>query len=177
MSDIPVAKSKSALDKIAAVAFSKRPREPDSEGENSLASLEESRKDLQEEISKLTIMISDETIHFEDDEIIEVNDKINDLLLDKTQLEKHILRVSHGQVNYINQKNSRVKVYFGRAKDVHERRAKAEADKRANKILSPDSVRESTTKEECVQETLRKSHVGQNHSKPKKTRFDDDEDS
>jgi hypothetical protein len=177
MAEIPVARSKSALDKIAAIAFSKRSRAPDIDGDNSLVSLEESRKEIQDEISKLTMMISDESIHFNDDEIMEINDKINDLLVDKNQLEKQILRASHGLVNYITQKNTRVKLYFGRAKEVYKQKSKAESDERAARIVSPESVRESSTKEECVQETLRKSHVRQNFSKPKRTRFDDDEDS
>ncbi len=74
MAEIPVARSKSALDKIAANAFSKRSRVPDDDGENSLTFLEESRKEIQDEISKLTMMISDETIHFDEDEIMEIND-------------------------------------------------------------------------------------------------------
>ena len=176
MSEAPVAKSKSALDKVAAIAFGRRPRYADHGGASSVSKLEEERKNLQEEISKLTMIISDESISLDDSEVMEINDELNSLLNDKLQLEKDILRMSQGQINYVLPKAHRDKVYFGRAKTVHDKLI--EADERAKRIrsVSPNAIKESKSKEECVNDTILKSQESTSSSKPKKTRFDDDDD-
>ena len=177
MSDIPVAKSKSALDHITAVAFSRRSGTRNKESSSALSKLEQDRKEMQEEISKLTMILCDQTISLTNDEILEINDEVNDLITSRQQIEKDILRSSHGQINYIDPKSVRGKMYFGRAKNVHEEQLVADAESKKKRSITPETIKETSSKEECVQEILRKSVVDSRvQSKTKKTRFDDDDE-
>ena len=176
MSEAPVAKPKSVLDQVAAAAFSRRSRYTGTESSRSIEGLEEERKKLQEEISKLTMIISDDSIPLNDDEVMEINDEISSLLLDKHQVEKDIFRFSGGQINYVLNKAAPNKVYFGRAKSLNDRLIEESQHAKRLRSVSPSAIKESKSKEECVQETILKSHGTAISSKPKKTRFDDDED-
>jgi hypothetical protein len=176
MSEAPVSKSKTVLDHVAAMAFRKRPRYTENAVPDSVTSLEDERQNLQEEISKLTMIISDESIALTDAEIIDINDEINALISDKHFIEKDILRLSRGQINYVNPKAAGHKVYFGRAKDVQNRQIQEEEEAKRLRRVSPESIKEIQSKEECVQETILKSQTAPISSKPKRTRFDEDED-
>ena len=175
--DIPIAQSKSAVDKIRCVTFAKKTFQFTPSQGYTIRTLEQERKETQEEISKLTLMISDDSIEKTDDETLEVNQEINRLMEIKADIEKEIYTQSEGKVSYGFKVGSATHFkYFGRAKAIKANLDKIEQEKKEGekrKVFTITTVTE-TDKADIVREKLAKSTV--DPQKAKKTRFDSDSD-
>ena len=170
-----VAESKSAVDKLRGVTFAKRNYTFTPSQYHSLKTLENDRRETQDEISKLSIIIDDSTIELSDDEIIDINNEINRLLAMKRQIEGEIHRVSEGKVSYGTVMGTAALFkYFGRAKEVKRKQDEEElASKEKRKLFEVKEVIE-TSKEDIIREKLKPSSEVTRTTK--KTRFDDEED-
>lgn len=172
-----VAESKSAVGKLRGITYGKKNFSFTPSQYHTIKSMEQDRQETQTEISKLTLIIEDQSIELTDQEILEINEEINRLYETKRQIEVELLEVSDGKVNYgsINGAAALFK-YFGRAKDV--RRKQQEEEERESreskrKVFDVTEISESN-KEDIVREVLSKPAV---NAKPaKKTRFDEDAD-
>lgn len=98
--------SRTAIDRAIGMAFAKAAPK---------SGLEYDRRNLQEEISKLTMIISDEAIPLSTEEIMDINEQINTLMHDKFQVE--ISLRSESGVNLVHPISRRT-LYFGRAKQI-----------------------------------------------------------
>ena len=178
MSDnAPLAQSKSAVDKMRGITFAKREYQFTPGQYHSIKTLEQDRRDTQDEISKLTLILEDEKIELDDMEVMEVNDEINRLIEMKRQIEIELHSVSDGKISYGPFAGpSTLFKYFGRAKELkrkqdEEEARKTESEKR--KVFEITDVTE-TDKAEVVKEALAKH--GKGPAKAKRTRFDDDDE-
>ena len=170
-----VAQSKSAVDKLRSMTFSKRDYTYSPSQYHSLKSLENDRRETQEEISKLSVIIEDPSIELNDEEIMDVNDEINRLIEMKRRIENEIYSVSEGKVSYgtVTGPAAMFK-FFGRAKDVKRKQAaETEAGLEKRKVFQIKEVSE-TNKEEIIKEKLKVPE--EISSKAKRTRFDDVDD-
>ena len=176
--DVPIAESKSALNKIRGITFAKRSNQFSVSQNRLIRSLEQQRKDLQDEITKLVMILEDRSLPMEDGELLEVNDQVNNLLSEKTSVEGQINKVSDGQINYGSKAGpSTLFRYFGRAKELNakteeEKAAKREAEKR--RIFEVSEVKATTERTVVVQEHV--ANQARREFMTKKTRFDDSED-
>lgn len=164
---VPVATAKSAVDRLR---NSFRPTGAAFFGTPESKALELQRKELQEEISKLTLILEDEGISLSDDEIIEINDQINNHLAEKHSIELQLRSLSEGVLNYIATGVSRAPKFFGRAKAVKAKRDAEEIELKKRVFEAPEIVGTET----LIQATLSKP-VEVVVKKTKLTRFDDDD--
>ena len=172
MSDrAPSAQPKSEIDRVRGITFGKREHEYTPSQYHAIKSLEQERKETQEEISKLTLIIEDATIEMSDDEIFEVNDQINRLLEKKREAEIEIRKVSEGKINYGSFAGpSTLFKYFGRAKDLKQKMDEAQKSEKRKVFEFTHVV--GTDKAQLVRESLEEKPA---RTEAKKTRFDDDD--
>jgi hypothetical protein len=171
----PVAESKSAVDKLRGLTFAKREYTFSTSQYHSLKTLETERRETQDEISKLTLIIEDQAVDFADDEIMDINNEINRLLEMKRQIESQIHKVSEGKVSYGSLVGSAALFkYFGRAKEVKRKQDEEErATKEKRKVFEVSEVRE-TSKEDIIRGKM--NAPVESTKATKKTRFDEDEE-
>lgn len=173
----PLAQSKSAVDKVRGITFAKREYTFAPGQYHTIKTLEEDRRNTQDEISKLTLILEDETIQLDENEIMEINDEINRLIEMKRQIEIKLHSVSEGKISYGPFAGpSTLFKYFGRAKELKRKRDEEEANKAESerrKFFEISHIIESD-KAEAMKEAFAKQERGP--SKAKRTRFDDDDD-
>ena len=174
--DVPVAESKSAIDRMRGSAYGGRRRTGFSGPEGfMIRNLETERKETQDEISKLTVMLSDADIPMDDAEIMGVNEEINRLLEIKSKIEMDLSQLTKGELRFAVGGSASQFKYFGRAKDIRVKREEAdrlrkEGEKR--KVFEISHVSE-TDKELIVQESIGNAGA-RTKANAKKTRFDSD---
>ena len=173
--DVPIAESKSAVNKIRGITFAKRNNQYSVTQNRQIKSLEQRRKELQDEIAKLIMILEDSSIPMEEAEVIDVNDQVNTLFSEKADAETQLYNISGGNVNYGSRAGSSTHFrYFGRAKELKSQEdnaaaAKREAEKR--KTFEVSQLKE-TDKVSLVHEQISKRF--HTTSSSKKTRFDDE---
>lgn len=175
--DVAVAESKSAINKIRGQTFAKRSNQYSFTQSRQIKALEEQRKNTQDEITKLIMILDDSSIPMEDQEITDVNEQVNKLFSNKARIESQLFDVSQGQINYGSRAGPTTHFkYFGRAKEL-----KAKTDGEAEK--KRESEKRKTFHVQEIQETdkasLVREHIGKRLDKDpanKKTRFDEDSD-
>ncbi len=174
MEDIRVSQAKSVLDSIsrygprksnvAAQKFTSRFEK------DSIESLKKRRNALQEEISKLILILSDDTIPLTSQEIMEANQEVNTLMESKTAVEKQLAKVSHGALDF--PLNISTTIYFGRAKKVFEEEQKIKSISTRPRVTG-EAISGDPTKDVVVK-ILHSEEIA--NKKIKLTRFDDDDE-
>ena len=173
--DIPVAESKSEVNKMRGYAFAKRSSVYSQEEYRNIQLLQEDRAQAQSDISKLLKMIDDESIPITKEELMKVNGEVNRLMQVKSDIEADLTRQSHGDMVFPRGGVANAFTYYGRAKSIkqkldEEERERKESEKR--KVFEISHVVE-TEKVECVKEALEKVHAKISSTAKKTTRFDE----
>lgn len=172
--DIPVAESKSEVNKMRGYAFAKRSSVYSRDEYRKIQSLQEDRVQAQTDISKLLEMLDDESIPMTEEELIKVNGEVNRLMQVKSDIEADLTKQSHGDLVFPRGGVANAFTYYGRAKSIKEKldeedRERKESEKR--KVFEISHVVQ-TDKVECVKEAVEKVHA-KISSAAKKTRFDE----
>ena len=129
---------------------------------------------VQDEISKLTLIISDETIPLTEDEIMDINEQINVLLREKLHLE-HEIRKETG-INLVPTGSSRKDKFFGRAIEIQKKRELDEQQQinlAKRKTFQPQAIVVDSIEELLLSKTGPHAKSDPKTSRIKKTRFDD----
>lgn len=171
MDDIQVSRSKTVLDTISrlgprktSVVTQKFTSKAEKE---SIELLQKQRTELQEEISKLILILSDEEIPLTNEEILETNMEINNLMGVKSQVENNLAKVSHGALGF--HANIAPFIFFGRAKKIHQE--SLESYHQRPRVTAEDILGDPTT--EVLEKIINNNSLEQVPKKVKLTRFDE----
>lgn len=160
MNDIRIADPKSVLQHAL------RARVPgvfSSKNKEVIESLQKQRKDTQEEISKLILILEDHTFPLTDSEIIDTNTEVNQLMEFKSNIEKELAKESNGELNFVSVRHEKT-LYFGRAKLLEP------VDIRRKAVDKPVVIKGDNIEDSIAQKIL------PDEKRMKRTRFDDDSD-
>jgi hypothetical protein len=161
MNDIRIADPKSVLQHV------RRTRVPgslSSKNKEIIESLQKQRSDTQEEISKLILILEDNTFPLTDSEIMDANTEVNQLMEFKSNIEKELAKVSNGDLNFVSVRHEKT-LYFGRAKVAES------VDTRRKPADTPVVI-----KGDNIEDSIAALRIRSEENKIKRTRFDDESD-